>query len=485
MTIRKQAPDFTVFVVSQDAELGSRVKLELSLAKYDAYFMADADEMLQRVQHAPPHIIIVDHDAVVGDLATFFENILKISPEVKLLVLTDARHFSELQAFKDFNLVAVLERTQENVATQVLFSVDLACDNLYRIYQNEHVYQLYQESESKMKQMTEAVQDERRGPTVRPFQMRIADYKMSESKEELLQNFFQQTPQQGWVFLKYIKSIQTLISVAHQNMEENWVEGLSFKIPGDVEKFNTQILLGQFPEPLLSYIKEKWNVETIKILPLTLKDHVEGLLITTQDISAEVAEDFSLMSLVYQLMALESQPLHLDVEDSLTGFYNQLFYKRILEKEIDRSKRTLAPISVVKVAVDSFAEIEVSQGRNFADEVIKKIAQVISRTSRLPDYSCRTDTNEFSLVLTNCNRKGAALRAERLRQILKAESFSQSGLVITVSQGISEYPSLTRTGLELDSSAYKALHFISSKGGDKICIFKAPQNHQPDFQVNT
>ena len=142
-------------------------------------------------------------------------------------------------------------------------------------------------------------------------------------------------------------------------------------------------------------------------------------------------------------------------------------------------------MSVVKVAVDSFAEIEVSQGRNFADEVIKKIAQVISRTSRLPDYSCRTDTNEFSLVLTNCNRKGAALRAERLRQILKAESFSQSGLVITVSQGISEYPSLTRTGLELDSSANKALHFISSKGGDKICIFKAPQNHQPDFQVNT
>ncbi len=485
MSLREHAPDFTVFVLSQDAELGSRVKLDLSLAKYDAYFMADADEMLQRVQQAPPHIIVVDHDAVIGDLAAFFEGLLKISSEIKLLVLTDSRHFPELPAFKDYNLVAVLERTQDNVATQVLFAVDLACDNLYRTYQNEHVYQLYQESELKMKQMTEAVQHERRGPTVRPFQMRIAEYKMSESKEELLQKFFQQTPHQGWVFLKYIKSIQTFIAVAHQNMEENWVEGLSFKVPSEVEKFNTQILLGQFPEPLLEYIKEKWNVGATKILPLTLKDYVEGLLITTQDIAAEVAEDFSLMSLVYQLMTLESQPLHLDVEDSLTGFYNQLFYKRILEKEIDRSKRTLAPISVIKVAVDSFAEIEASQGRNFADEVIKKIAQVISRTSRLPDYSCRTSENEFSLVLTNCNRKGAALRAERLRQILKAESFSKSGLVITVSQGISEYPSLTRTGPELDSSAHKALNFISSKGGDKICIFKAPQNHQPDFQVNT
>ncbi len=485
MNRAEHAGDFTVFVLSQDAELGSRVKLDLSQAGYDSYFLADLDEMLGRAQQSPPHIMVIDHNAVVGDLTALIEQILKISAEIKLVLLTDARHFEELKTFKDYNLVAVLDSHQENSTVQVLFAVEQACEVLYRTYQNEHVFSLYQQSQAQLATVMETANRERHGPAVRPFQMRIADYKMAESKDELLQKFFQQTPQQAWVFLKYIKSIQTFIAVSNQNMLENWVESLSFKIPGDAEEFNNQIIIGQFPESLLQYIKEKWNVDTIKILPLSLKDQVEGLLITTQNISAEVAEDFSLMSLVYQVLALESQPLHLDVEDPLTGFYNQLFYKRILEKEIDRSKRTLAPISVVKVAVDSFAEIESSQGRNFADEVIKKIAQVISRTSRLPDYACRTNENEFSLVLTNCNRKGAALRAERLRQILKVESFSRSGFVITVSQGISEYPSLTRTGIELDSSAQKALGFIISKGGDKICIFKAPQDHRPDFQVTT
>ena len=184
-------------------------------------------------------------------------------------------------------------------------------------------------------------------------------------------------------------------------------------------------------------------------------------------------------------MALEAQPQFLDVEDPLTGFYNQLFYKRILDKEIDRSKRTFAPLAVIKIAVDSFREIEISQGRAFCDEVIRKVSDVVKKTSRIPDYICRTGENEFSVILTNCNRKGAALRSERLRQLLKLESFSKTGLEITVSQGISEYPTLTKSAEALNDSARKALDFIITKGGDKICIFKAPTDHKPDFQVNT
>ena len=477
--------EFSIFVLSQDAELGSRVKLGLSQAEFEAYFFADFDEMFERVQLNPPHVIIVDHDVLVFELAVFFEKILAISPEIKIVVLSESEKFIDLLSFKSFNLIGFFDRLGTQVALQVLSAVEQACEILYRTYQNEQMFIRYQNIQDAGEQLKQQVSHERLGPQVRPFQMRISDYKMAESKEQLLQLFFKQSPQQSWVFLKFIKSIQTYITVAHQNMEESWVEGLSFKIPNQTQDFNKNILVGDYPEVLTSYLKNRWTVTALKILPLTIKDQIEGLFVTTQDISAAVAEDFSLMSIVYQLMALEAQPLHLDVEDQLTGFYNQLFYKRLMDKEIDRSKRSLAAISVIKISIDALNEIEVSQGRNFCDEVIKKVASVITRSSRLPDYACRTGENEFSLVLINCNRKGAALRAERLRQILKTESFTKSGFVITVSQGISEYPSLTRTAQTLDESARKALEFISSKGGDKICIYKAPQDHQPDFQVDT
>ena len=485
MIVYEHASEFTIYVLSQDADLGSRVRLILSQSKYEAFFFADMDELLERVQLNPPHLIVVDHQALIIELSAFFETMLGVSSEIKMIVLTEIDHFSGLLEFRKLNLVGFLDRNCTAVPLQVLSTVDQACESLYRLYQNEQIFELYQASVSETQNLKQSIQSEREGPKPRPFQTRIAEYKIAESKEQLLQLFFKQTPNQPWVFLKFIKSIQTYISVSTQNMEENWVEGLSFKIPSHEPEFNQKLFSGQFPESLVQYLRGKWNVEKLKIIPLTLKDQVEGILVTTADISAEVAEDFSLLTLVYQLMSIESQPLHLDVEDPLTGFYNQLFYKRVLDKEIDRSKRTQAPISVLKISIDAFKEIEVSQGQAFCDEVLKKIAEIITQSSRLPDYACRTGENEFSLVLTNCNRKGAALRAERLRQELKTESFSRSGFVISVSQGISEYPSLTRTAISLDETATKALKFISSKGGDKICIYKAPSDHQPDFQVNT
>lgn len=484
MNIRQHASDFTVFILSQDADMGSGVKMALSQAQYDAYFFSDIDEMNERLKTNPAHIVIVDQEAIVGELDAFFEKTLKFSSEIRIILLTKPDQFSFLTPYKEFNLDSFFDRMQSSVGLQVLNAVDQICENLFRLYQNEQVFESYTETRNQFEIYKQSVGQELRGPAVRPFQMRITEYKLAESKEELLQKFFSQTPTQSWVFLKYIKSIKTYIAVAHQNMEENWVEGLSFKVPVEEDQFNHYIMTGQYPESLLEYLKDKWSISALKIVPLILKDEVEGILVTPQDVSAAVAEDFSLMSLVYQLLSLEAQPQHLDVEDPLTGFYNQLFYKRILDKEIDRSKRTFAPISVVKVAIDSFKEIEVSQGRAFCDEVIKKIAGIIQSTSRLPDYACRTAENEFSILLINCTRKGAALRAERLRQVLKTESFSKSGFLITVSQGISEYPSLTDSAKALDQSATKALNFIASKGGDKICIYKAPVDHKPDFPVN-
>jgi diguanylate cyclase (GGDEF)-like protein len=485
MNIREFAPDFTIFILSQDAELGSRVKFVLNELKYETYFFSDPEEMQKRVELAPPHVIIIDQAALVESLSVLFQKVLKISGEVKFISLAEPDVLPQLTEFKDYNLVQMFDRTQAVCAEQVGLAVDQTCEMLYRLYQNEQVYNLYRGNESELERLKTEVDSQKKGPEPRPFQTRIAEYRSADSKEDLLQKFFNQTPQQSWAFLKFVKSINSYILVASQNMPESWIQGVSYKIPASEPEFNKNVIIGEFSAGFLNYLKRKWEVQIVKVLPLVLKDEVEGLLVTTQDISPEVAEDFSLASLMYNLIASESQPKQFDVEDPLTGMFNVHFYKRILEKETDRSKRTFAPVSVVKVSIDSYKEIEISQGRVFCDEIVKKVADVIKKTSRLPDYTCRTGENEFSLILTNCNRKGAALRAERLRQSLKTESFSVAGMVITVSQGISEYPSLTKTADNLDDSAKKTLDFILTKGGDKICIYKAPSDHKPDFQVNT
>lgn len=484
MNIRDYASEFSISIFSQDAHLGASLKLILSEAKYDSYYFADHTELSLRIASQPPHIVIVDVETLIIPLHEFMQNTLKSSPEIQFIVLAPVEKIEAFKKYVKYNLAVVLDRNSIAIADSLLMATDLICQNLYREFQNEQIFEAYQIEKTKYEDLLEKNKVQSESAVIRPYQNRISVYRLAESKEQLLDQFYQATPAQSWAYLKLVPTIQTLICVSSANIPENWSEGLSYKIPQKDKSFTENLLLGLMPENLHVYLKNKFGVEKIKFLPLIIKQTVEGLLISTQDISAEVAEDFSLMSLVYTNLVHESQPKFLDVEDSLTGFYNELFYKRILDKEVDRSKRTFAPVSVIKIKIDKFLEIEASHGRAVADEVIKKVADQIKFTSRLPDYICRTAENEFSLVLTNCHRKGAALRAERLRQSLDAEKFSKSGLQITVSQGISEYPTLTSSIEELNQSATSAMKFIADKGGNKICIYKAQSDHRPDFMVN-
>lgn len=411
MNIREFSNDFSISLLSQDANLGAICKLALSDVKYDTYFFTDHSELLLRMNLAPSHIIVIDVETLILPLHEYIDSLLKISTEVQFVFLSPTANLMSFKNYQKYNLGMVLDRTQKNVSDQLLMTIDLICEKLFRTYQNEQIFEAYQKEKDAHLLLLEKVESDIQSPIVRPYQSRISTYRLAESKEQLLDQFYQATPTQTWIYLKLVPTIQTLICVSSANCPEDWSEGLSYKIPHREKGFSEQLLSGQMPEGLLSYLKVKLAVDKIKFLPLIIKQAVEGILVSPQDISAEVAEDFSLMSLVYSNLVYESQPKFLDVEDNLTGFYNELFYKRILDKEIDRSKRAFSPLSVVKIKIDKFLEIETSQGRAVADEIIKKVAEQIKATSRLPDYICRTAENEFSLVLTNCHRKGAALRA--------------------------------------------------------------------------
>lgn len=484
MNIRDFSSDFLISIFSQDAELGAGLRLTLSEARYDAFYFADHSELILKLKHTPSHCVVIDVETLILPIHELIESILKISAEIQFIILAPTNDVSAFQKYKKYNVSFVLDRNTAARSETVLMASDLICEKLYRVYQNEQIFEAYQTEKKQHIELQLKNQTEISSATVRPYQNRIAIYKLADSKEQLLDQFYEATPNQSWIYLKLVPTIQTLICVSNSNVPEAWSEGLSYKIPQKDKNFSELLLSGLLPEGLHSYLKNKFNVDKIKFLPLIIKQNVEGLLISTQDIDAAVAEDFSLMSLVYTNLVYESQPKFLDVEDSLTGFYNELFYKRILDKEVDRSKRTFSPLSVIKIKIDKFLEIETSYGRAVADEIIKKVADQIKATSRLPDYICRTAENEFSIVLINCHRKGAALRAERLRQALDTEKFTKSGLQITVSQGISEYPTLTSSIEELNQSASNALKFISEKGGNKICIYKALADHRPDFTVN-
>ena len=483
MDIRSRASEFNISLYSQNVDLSASLKVRLVDAGYQIQTEMDLEKFIDSQRKNPSHVVILEVNSLTKPLHDCIKMLLDISTEIRIILLSEAEQISLLKNYYKYNVDFAFASNGVNLPDVLSSAIDLICSCLFRTYQNEQIYQAYIKEKNELDEMRIASEREKQSPKVRPFHNRIVDYKVASSKEELLDIFYQNTPEQSWIYLKFIPTMKTFVAVSYFQVPEKWVEGFSFKVPAQENEFNSHILSGEMPESLLNYIKDKIGLQQIKFLPLLIKGQIEGLLISPQDISAEVSEDFSLMSLLYTNLVYESQPKYLDVEDQLTGFYNQLFYKRILEKEIDRAKRILAPLSVIKVGIDKFTEIETAMGAHVVDDVIKKIAEVIKQTSRLPDYICRTNVNEFSLVLVNCDKKGAAVRAERLRTALNEMQFTKSGVSITVSQGISEYPTIVNSQEDLDETSLKALNFISEKGGDRICIAKPARGHRPDFMV--
>lgn len=485
MNIREYAAQFSVSVFTQDVNLGTQIKHALTHAGYENRYFADVDEQLRNANENPPHIVVFDVRGSLIPPHEYIEKNLAASKEIKFIILSPAEQIKAFKNYKKLNVYNVFSSSEASVEQQVLQAVDNISEIICRTYQNEQLSEELQNVANRGQELQKTLEHERKAPEVRPYQLRIAEYKSATSKEELLNSFYRQTPTQSWIYLKYVPTIETLLCVSYTHVPEDWVEGLSYKVSSKDKNFMEQLFVGTMPLSLLNYLKGKFGSDQIKFLPMIIRNKIEGLLISTQGISAEVAEDFSLMSLVYTLLVYEAEPKQLDIEDQLTGFYNQLFYSRVLEREVDRSKRSLMPISLIKISIDKFAELEASLGRDAADQIIVSVSQVIKATSRLNDYLCRTGENEFTLILTNCNRKGAAIRCERFRQGMQKENIVKSGIVVTASQGISEYPTLTHNAFELDDSAVRALSFISQKGGDKICIYKPPVEHKPDFIVES
>jgi len=483
MKIRDYSSQFSISVFSQNVDIGSRVKFQLAQAGYESIYFADLDMLTDKLKSDPSHIVIFDVETSIMPTHQFVEKALKASAEIRFILLAGHQKIPQFASYKDFNTDFVLPVSDATIEHLILWSVDSICENILRTYQNEQLTADLSEAEASKKQLTTTLDSERHAPEVRPYQTRIATYKTATSKENILDLFYQQTPNQSWIYLKFVPTIQTFLCVSYHQVPEDWIEGISFKIPAKDKDFLNQLILGRLPSSFETYLLHKFNVTRLKFLPMIVNEKIEGLLVSTQDIKAEVAEDFSLMSLIYELNFAESRNVQVDVEDNFTGFYSKSYYFKILERELDQSKRALQPLSVIKIGIDKLAEIEISQGRRAADEVLREVADQLKFSSRISDYICRTDENEFALILVNCSKKGAAIRAERVRLGINQARIQRNGLDITVSQGISEYPTLTHDVMSLDDLATRALKFIAAKGGDKICIAKAHKDHTPDFVV--
>jgi diguanylate cyclase (GGDEF)-like protein len=131
----------------------------------------------------------------------------------------------------------------------------------------------------------------------------------------------------------------------------------------------------------------------------------------------------------------------MSIRDELTGVYNRRHLMELLEHEHHRISRGGAHFSVAMLDIDHFKSVNDTYGHMTGDEVLKAVSDVICNSLRSADFCGRYGGEEFLLVMTQTNIKGALLCAERIRSNIERGRFPNVGpdFRVTVSLGVTEF----------------------------------------------
>jgi two-component system, cell cycle response regulator len=160
-------------------------------------------------------------------------------------------------------------------------------------------------------------------------------------------------------------------------------------------------------------------------------------------------------------------------QDELTGVFNRREFNRLLNIELERSRRDGRPVSMVMVDIDHFKSINDTYGHQSGDDALRWISALLKREVRPGDIVARYGGEEFAMILPNTSLMDAFAVAERIRQQINAELVpiqNQQVIAVTASLGCATFPQMADSEDQLMSAADKALYVAKESGRNRVCL---------------
>ena len=158
--------------------------------------------------------------------------------------------------------------------------------------------------------------------------------------------------------------------------------------------------------------------------------------------------------------------------DGLTNLYNHRTFTKEMAFEVKRAKRYKRPISLCLLIVDNLKDISRKYGALTADVTLKSVATVIQGAVREIDIASRYTSDHFAILMPETNAAGAAIVTERVRQRIKKQTIAHGrlNLNVTVSIGLTAFPSQAKDLEDLMARANVALETAIEEGGDRYLL---------------
>ena len=320
--------------------------------------------------------------------------------------------------------------------------------------------------------------------------------KMSSTKEldQCIQFFMEalsvRFPETPILYLKFVPSHLSLLVAQSMKLPIEKIRGIGVDLKKEDPARVTEMLKNPSEmEPLRRLMQQVFRREELTAFSHDCQGETMGLFVLLDRVNVET--DLPIMclrrifDLTYERNLITKEKHALDTVDPTTGLVNRRHFGQRVDEEISRARRILLPVSVISIDIDGFKKLNSRIGFRQADSVLKMVAMILKKTARVTDILARTGPDEIILLMPHTPHMGAAIKAERLRRMIESTRFPLiEGLgegPLTVSCGISEYPSFCNDADSLLRSADDALMQVKKTGGNKVCLTSPPPGFQIDF----
>ena len=224
---------------------------------------------------------------------------------------------------------------------------------------------------------------------------------------------------------------------------------------------------------------------TYSMVPVFEKDHIAGVyhqfVNTTEVVRAtqeRTAIILRLQQALEELRISNQQLSRVAGTDALTGLANRRAFDENYEEAWRSACEESSNLSIVLVDLDHFKRINDHYGHLFGDQVLRRVARLLSETLRKgEDFAGRYGGEEFVIVLPSTDLESALKVAERVRSIVEAAGLPPLGrrtpppaFGTTVSCGVaSSRPVSGHSPEGLLEGADQALYLAKQQGRNRVC----------------
>jgi len=181
---------------------------------------------------------------------------------------------------------------------------------------------------------------------------------------------------------------------------------------------------------------------------------------------AELAKTASyvvmLVGALLEQARLFDQVRSMAVSDPLTGLANYRRLLAVIEAELDRSRRTQRPFSVVLFDMDGLKAINDQFGHLTGSRALVRLAKILRNHCRAIDTPARYGGDEFAIVFPEAGSDIATRIVGRIHEKMAAD---EEAPVLSASAGAATFPQDGDTPEKLLAAADRALYRMKHRGG--------------------